>query len=133
MPTDDGRCTHVKPDGTRCRAKTVRGADRCCFHDPAAAARTAEGRRRGGEKRAGALKPATLSADSPDLPLATVPDVVALLADTINRVRSGRLGVPVGNCIGQLAGTLLKAIEHGDMERRMADVERELAGRRAGP
>jgi hypothetical protein len=64
-----------------------------------------------------------LPPDAPDLPLNSVCDVVRLLGETINQVRTGRLGVNVGNCVGVLAGVLLKAIEGGDLEQRLAALE----------
>jgi hypothetical protein len=48
---------------------------------------------------------------------------VAALGQTINQVRTGRLPVNVGNCIGVLAGVLLRAIEGGDLEQRIAALE----------
>src|SRR5690349_7438754 len=114
-------CCHRKRDGGRCQAMPRAGRKHCTFHDPELAEARAEGRRQGGVNRS---KPAaTLPADSPDLPLRTVADVVAALAATINQVRTGRLGVGVGNCLGVLAGVLLKAIEGSDLEQRIAALE----------
>lgn len=120
MPTKM-RCAAEKPDGTRCRAHTLPGKSRCVFHDPASAQKTAAGRRQGGVTRS--QPAATLSRDEPDLPLSTVHDVVAALSKTINQVRTGQLAVGVGNCIGCLAGVLLKAMESGDLEQRIAALE----------
>lgn len=115
------QCTHTKPDGTRCGATARRGRRCCVFHDKASAARTAEGRRRGGLNRK--VAPTTLPPDAPDLPLRTMHDVVALLEDTINRVRTGRLGVAVGNSVGQLAMVLQKCLERADLEARILVLE----------
>jgi hypothetical protein len=62
--------------------------------------------------------------------LKTVADVVAALGQTINQVRAGRLAVNVGNCIGVLAGVLLKAIEGSELERRIASLEANQGRRR---
>jgi hypothetical protein len=74
-----------------------------------------------------------LPSDTPDLPLRTVADVIAALGETMNQVRTGRIDARVGNCLGVLAGVLLKAIEGGDLERRIAALEerRQLANGRA--
>src|SRR4051794_14980131 len=110
------RCNFTKPDGTRCRAKPRPGQDKCTFHDPDLAEQRAEGRRRGGVTR---CRPAaTLPPDTPDLPLRTVADVVDALAETINQVRRGQLDARVGNCLGVLAGVLLRAMEGSDLEQR---------------
>jgi hypothetical protein len=66
---------------------------------------------------------ATLAEDTPDLPLRTVADVAAALAVTLNQVRTGKVAVQVGNCLGVLAGVLLKALEGSDLERRIAALE----------
>jgi hypothetical protein len=72
---------------------------------------------------------ATLPPDTPDLPLKSVADVMVALGLTINQVRTGRLAVNIGNCLGVLAGVLLKAIEGGDLEQRIAALEAKDARR----
>lgn len=115
------QCQHKKRDCTRCRANALPGKTRCLFHDPDRAGQRAAGRRRGGISRS--RPAATLPADTPDLQLKSVADVVVALGLTINQVRSGRLAVNVGNCLGVLAGVLLKAIEGSDLEQRLAALE----------
>jgi hypothetical protein len=51
-------------------------------------------------------------------------DVVNLLADTINKVRTGDLDLRVANCIGYLSGHLIKAFEIAEIERRIEVIER---------
>jgi hypothetical protein len=51
----------------------------------------------------------------------------AALADTFNRVRRGELDFRIGNCLGMLAGQILKAVEKADIEARLAAVEAALA------
>jgi hypothetical protein len=65
----------------------------------------------------------TLPRDTPPLPLKTVDDVVVGIAETINMVRVGRLDARVANAMGVLFGTLLKALEGSDLERRIAALE----------
>src|SRR5438067_207546 len=90
-------CNYTKADGGRCGAPALAGKRRCVFHDRASAARTAEGRRRGGLNRKAPA--ATLPPDAAPLPLASVGDVTAALAEAYNLVRTGRIGVNVGNCL----------------------------------
>ena len=109
-----GRCRHKTQNGTSCPNLARPGKRSCWVHDPGLAEKRAEGRSRGGVNRS---KPAvTLAADTPDLPLKTIADVVAALGETINQVRTGRLAVNVGNCLGVLAGVLLRAIEGSDVD-----------------
>jgi hypothetical protein len=115
------RCTYRKPNGSRCRANARPGRTFCTFHDPDLAAERAEGRRQGGVNRC--QKMATLPADTPDLSLQTVDDVVKLLGATVNQVRTGKIAVPVANSVGILAGTLLKALETSDLDKRLQVLE----------
>jgi hypothetical protein len=122
------QCSHRKPDGTRCRAHAIHGSRSCFFHDPATrdehrAATVAGGRER--SQRATTLPP-----DTADLPLRSVVDVVAALGEAYNAVRTGRLDARVGNCLGVLAGVLLKAIEGGELEARIAALEHGRRGTR---
>jgi hypothetical protein len=120
-------CKGVNKDGKPCRATVRSGGDFCLFHAPNLdlAAKRAEGRRSGGKSRS--RKAVVLSADTPDLPLRSVADVIDLLGQTINQVRTGQLDARIGNCLGVLAGTLLRAIEGGELEKRMEEVEERLA------
>jgi hypothetical protein len=130
MPTrrDNAHCAHDRPNGEPCRARPRPGRLFCTFHDPELAGKRARGRSKGGVNRS--RPAATLPPDAPDLPLKTVADVVAALGETMNQVRTGKLAVNVGNCLGVLAGVLLRAIEGGDLEGRIAALEAGQAQRR---
>ena len=119
MTLKQNTCQHVKPDGKQCRARKVRGSDFCFFHDPS---RTAE--RTAAQKAGGRNGRATvLSLDVPGRTVKTATDVVDLLSETINHVRTGQLDPKIGNCMGYLAGIILKAAEQGGMEERLAALE----------
>ena len=112
-------CGHAKPDGTPCRARKVHGSDFCFFHDPAKAAERAAAQQAGGRGgRAAALPPET-----PPRLVQTPGDVAALLSETINQVRTGLLDPRIGNCVGYLAGVILKAAEQGALADRLAALE----------
>jgi hypothetical protein len=119
-----GRCQHQKRGGGRCKGRAG-ASGYCSFHDPAQAAAQARGRREGA--RARNRKAAVLPADTPDAPLASMADVVTFLGATVNRVLRGQVDAKVGNCLGLLCGQLLKALEKGDLEARLAVVEQALA------
>jgi hypothetical protein len=53
----------------------------------------------------------------------SVRDVTSFLAGTISRVRKGSLDVRIANAVGYLAGVLLKALEVGKLEDRLARLE----------
>src|SRR5262249_33661780 len=98
------------------------------FHDPAMADARAAGRKRGGRKKGVKLRLAETTQPQPaDLPLATVHDVAVFLGQTIHEVRREEIDARVGNCLGVLCGTLIRAIEGGELARQIADMETELA------
>jgi hypothetical protein len=119
MVANGNTCQHVKDDGTICQAAKVHGSDYCFFHDPAKAGERAAARRTGGEHG----RMAVLPPDAPHRRVATAAEVIDLLGETINHVRTGLLDPRVGNCVGYLAGVLLKAVEQGEVEERLAVLE----------
>jgi hypothetical protein len=64
-----------------------------------------------------------LDAATPEKPLGSSREVAELLSDTINQVRRGELDPRIANTVGYLAGTLLKALEQGPVEERLARLE----------
>jgi hypothetical protein len=64
-----------------------------------------------------------LPASAPDLPLASVTDVAAFLATTINETRRGQLDPRVANSMGALCGQLLRALEGGNLAARIEALE----------
>ena len=112
-------CKAVTEDGQPCQAGVQAGSEFCFFHDPAKAAAREAARRAGGSVG----KTAVLSPDIPDAPLGSVADVVTFLSQTINQVRRGEIDPRVANTIGYLSATLLRALEQGDIERRLAELE----------
>ena len=113
------QCKGTKADGTRCRTNAMTGSEYCFFHDPAKAEEQEAARQAGG--RVG--KTRVLPPDTPDAPLSSMADVVALLGQTINQLRRGEIDPRVANAVGYLSGTLLKALQQGDIEQRLADLE----------
>lgn len=61
--------------------------------------------------------------DTPDHHLGNTKEVADLLADSINRLRRGQLDPRVANAVGYLSTVLLRALEQGPLEERMAQLE----------
>jgi hypothetical protein len=125
------QCRHIKLGGIRCRANTRNGSQFCFFHDPKSAAARAAARKAGGIQRS--RKAAVLPPDTPDKPLASLADVIGLLAETINEVRRGEVDPRISNAVGYLAGILLKARSRAELEERVARLELIVAGQQANP
>jgi hypothetical protein len=121
--TQDGRpkqCQHIKTDGTRCQANAISRSQYCFFHDPRKAKQRAAARKAGGYKK---HKMAALSSDTPDRQLESLAEVVSLLGETINEVRRGEIDPRVSNAVGYLTNVLIKALEQGNLEERLAALE----------
>jgi len=118
-------CRAVKPEGSRCRAAALPGSGFCFFHDPAKAEDRRAAQSFGGSQN----RMKTLAADAPDAKIADCRDVVTLLAETINQVRKGQVDPRVANAVGYLANVLIKAVEQGELEDRVADLESIMKGR----
>jgi hypothetical protein len=115
----DSQCQHVKPDGTRCKARALSGSTACFFHSPETVTQRREARRQGGRTRN--RKPDRGPVE--DLPLGTVAEVVTVLGRTINDVRAGRLEAKVGNAVACLVGQLLAALRGSDLDARLRALE----------
>ncbi len=114
-------CKAIKTDGSPCQSAILKDGEFCYFHDPAInkeAKKTAQSR--GGKHSHHTMAPV------PAIPLHETQDVVILLSQVINEVRTGALDPKLANCIGYLAGQLTKAMEVSDLERRMEEIEKKL-------
>jgi hypothetical protein len=119
------KCLFRKKNGERCGADAQTGKSLCVFHDPARASEGRRARRAGGITRSRSA--VVLSADTPDHPLGNTPDVSTFLADSINRLRRGQLDPRVANAMGYLTSVLLRSLEQGPVEERLAKIEAALA------
>jgi len=115
------KCKFRKSSGKACNANAQATNGLCVFHDPARAADGRRARREGGLQRS---RPASVfPLEVPDASLKNSLDVSLLLAESINAVRNGRLDPRVSNAIGYLTGILLRALEQGPTEDRLARLE----------
>jgi len=119
------RCQFRKKDGKRCGANAQPANGLCVFHDPSRADDGHRARHAGGVHRS--RPAAVLPSDTPDHPLGNTTDVSALLSDSINRLRRGQLDPRVANAMGYLTSVLLRSLEQGPIEERLAKIEATLA------
>jgi hypothetical protein len=121
-------CKATKNDGSHCRAPALPGRDHCFVHDqsPDMAAKRREGRRAGARTRN--TPPATLSSEVVDrLPLRTAADIVAALEVVFRATLTGALDPRAANAATYVAATSLRAIEGGELEKRLDELESALA------
>lgn len=120
------KCRFIKPEGEKCEAWAMANSDFCYFHNPDVSDREKRAiQSRGGQankiKVLEPLEPMTLKDGG---------DVILLLEDTINKVRTGKIDLRVANCIGYLAGHLIKSIETAKLEGRVEIIERAILEKR---
>ena len=115
------KCQFRKKNGERCGADSQTGKTLCIFHDPARADDGQRARQAGGLSRS---RPArVLPSNTPEHCLDSPKDVSNLLAASINQLRRGKLDPRVANAVGYLSTVLLRALEQGSLEERMAKLE----------
>jgi hypothetical protein len=101
------KCKYKK-NGKRCKAYALTDDDYCFSHSPKKARERAAARRKGGKK---ALADKKRVLQRSDVKIETTSDIVKLLNETINQVRTGRIEVKIANSVGYLSGICLKALE----------------------
>lgn len=118
------QCKAIRKDGGRCQAQAGAGSEYCFFHDEARKAEARAAQARGGQQKARlVLDPDALA---PWRQLGAVPssdEVLLLLADTIDHVRTGRLDPKIANSVGYLVGIMLRALEYDALNERLAALE----------
>jgi len=111
------QCTAQAQSGRRCRAQAMTGARYCFWHNPETQAARAQARKKGGFNRRRMAGSVAVSIETPA-------DVVAILADELGALL-GRVeaGATRARAVGALCSVVLKALEVGDIEARIAALE----------
>src|SRR5262245_12873859 len=104
------RCIHRTKENNRCKAYALHGREFCFTHDPS----TAEAR--GMAVRKGGLSPKSRRPGRPlkRLPVRRPSEMLILLEDTINRVRTDPMTPQQATCIGSLVSLAIRASEMED-------------------
>ena len=114
------KCEFIKQDGTQCKCSSLQGETRCYWHS----ATTSEKRKISSAKGGSAIT------NRNRIPLRNMSDVMAFLEETINDVRRFRSpqAIARARAVGYLLTIAISALEKGDIERRICDLEAKLAG-----
>jgi len=115
------RCKFVKESGENCGALSMKDSDYCFFHNPKTAAAREESKRNGGKSRI-----IVVNGKFPEIKIKKVSDVVRLLTDLINGVLSGETDLRIATGITYIANTVLKGLELGEVEKRLAELEEKI-------
>ena len=112
------QCKYIKSNQKRCRANAIKGSDFCCRHTPDIS--EAEKRKissKGGKNSHGIFIARPLA----KINISTAQDVVFLLTDTINNIRTGRISQKAGTSMGYLSFILLFAMKEARLESERAE------------
>ncbi len=113
------RCKHIKPDGSACKAGTIRNSGFCWFHSPRINNIEKQySRYLGGKNRHMPVVMIKL----PEISIKGPRDVPPLLLDTIQHLRRGEIDVRLGTALCYLSNVLLKSYEP-ELEARIVKME----------
>ena len=113
------QCQAITKSGHPCRAHALRGKKYCLTHDPESKNQMKVYARKGGQvkkKIQVQLAPIKFEGD--------VKEILDLLADTVNQVRSNQMPPRTANTIGYLASVMIKALEITQLNERLVKVEK---------
>lgn len=120
------QCKHVdKKTKKRCKSFVLKDSEYCFSHDPNNKTEKQEAITKGGRA------PKRVKLNLPGVPIRTPDDVISVLEETINLVRSGELPVSnPANTIGFLCSHLLKAYEMTSITDKLETIDRLILERR---
>jgi len=117
------KCKFIKPNGEQCNANAMVGADFCFSHNP----KTQEAKKIAVLRGGLAIK--KNEEFLPPMRIRTTEDILIVLEDTINRIRTRPMTHQRANCIGFLCNAMLKALEQNKVEKRLKNIEDVLSER----
>ena len=113
-------CTYTKRDSSRCTSFAMKGSDFCYRHNPDISDDDKLiASSKGGKK---AAKPEFIETPLPEIKIEKMQDVVTLLADTINNMRSGKISQKSGTSIGYLAFIMMMAMDKAKEEKEQEEI-----------
>ncbi len=113
------RCSATRANGEQCRAQALPEQALCWAHSPEMRDRAAAARKAGGENSSNAARA------SKRIPK-DLHDVRDRLLGAIAKVEDGKLTPRQGQAMATLAAALVKVHEAGEVNERLAELERRL-------
>ena len=107
------QCTSIKENDEQCQANAINDSSFCFSHDP-----NMEESKRIATTRGG-MAPKKNYDPLPPIKIDDSKDIIRLLVTTIGEVRQGAIDIRVANCVGFLAGHLIKAFEIGELNEKL--------------
>ena len=120
------RCEAITVNGSSCQAAPQPHSPFCFFHDESKAEKRRAAQALGGRQN----RVKTLDATASEVKLSDIGDIISLLSETINQVRTGAIDPRVANCVGFLANIAIKVFDQRDLDARLEKLEKlERSGR----
>lgn len=118
------KCHFIKENNEKCNANAMNNSQFCFTHNPEVKDKKKDAVLRGG-----------LSAKKSERPLEPmrirdIKDLINLLEDTINKVRTEPMTHQKANCIGYLANIMIKAFESDELKEKVKNLEMAILNRR---
>lgn len=107
------QCTFIKENNEQCQANAITDSDFCFSHDPNMEEAKIIATTKGGQSPKRNYNPL------PPIEIAGSKDIIRLLVTTIGEVRQGEIDIRVANCVGFLAGHLIRAFEIGEVNEKL--------------
>ncbi len=104
----------------------MQSSEFCYLHNPAVDQQSKKDAQARGGKGNIHLRRVSVALEVPLPRLSKVQDVVDLLSETINELRTGQIDTKIANGIGYLSGHLVKAMELSELEERVGAIENAL-------
>ena len=117
------QCEFIKSDGEQCKSYAMNDEKNCFRHSK----HVSDEEKMLTSQKGGQNRALVNQNPLPPISLENPNHIVLLLADTINRVRSGELGIRTANCIGYLSGHLTKALELSEVQEKLDRIEKLLS------
>lgn len=116
----ENQCEYIKKNGTRCGGYAVTGSEFCINHDPAMKEAKLAAVKKGGASESYQA----LDLKLPPIEIVGASDVVPVVIQLINELRSGEIPPRIATSVGYLLGIALKALEISDVEKKIETFER---------
>jgi hypothetical protein len=120
------QCAFIKPDNNQCQANAMADSEFCFSHNPETQKEKKLAVLRGGL----APKPRKDDQQLEPLPINNTDQILVLIQDTINRVRTAPITHQKANSIGYLASIALKTLEIGELNEKVELINRLILERK---
>ena len=113
VPSNETRCTHIHPNGERCKVRRMIGFELCYFHEPSVKEKRLEASSRGGNNR-------TLVEGVPPPNMENLEDVRQFAVETLHQVRTGHIEPRTAAVISSLVAHILKTLPEAESSQESA-------------